>query len=553
VDTEHLYWANHFEPAAEGYIGRANPDGSAADARWLRLGGEMPQGVAVSPAAIYWSSNYATTEAEPNSNGGQLVGRVNLNGSGLTRVIVSDGGSDEGRIRSIALDAGHVYWVKSRVGDGRKFTIGRADLSLGEVEKEFLPVEGAPIGLALDPEHLYWSLNGEPVPNPGTDLYRFEPEAPAGHRLTDLSVDAGAEAGAEARGLLGTSADGSRVYFAANGVLDNTPNEAGEVAAPGNCRGGVDHENPGCETNLYLSRPDPGAAGQLETVFVAPVTGADRFDWRPNAEEESHYYPRTSRVTPAGDTLLFASVRNLTGYDAHGTSELYLYREGQGILCVSCNPSGESPRGFPDLGERLQIAPLEPQPAPTLARNLSSTGQRVFFETTDTLLPEDANGEGGCPVIGSSNAHPNCLSVYEWEADGAGSCHSNAENGGCLYLLSPPTDTDASFLGDASASGDDVFLFTRVPLVGQDTDHLLDLYDAHVDGGLPAQSRLPAGECESAEACHGPAGGADEPPSPATSSFQGPPDPSQKHPHKHKKHKHKKKHHRHRSHGRAHR
>jgi hypothetical protein len=42
----------------------------------------------------------------------------------------------------------------------------------------------------------------------------------------------------------------------------------------------------------------------------------------------------------------------------------------------------------------------------------------------------------------------------------------------------------AHFAG-ASASGDDVFFWTREQLVGWDTDALTDIYDARVGGGLP--------------------------------------------------------------------
>ena len=58
-------------------------------------------------------------------------------------------------------------------------------------------------------------------------------------------------------------------------------------------------------------------------------------------------------------------------------------------------------------------------------------------------------------------------------------------------------------LGDASASGNDVFFFTRQALVGQDQDENDDLYDARVEGGIAAQNPPPPVDCTE-EGCLGP-------------------------------------------------
>src|SRR6202140_5285554 len=75
------------------------------------------------------------------------------------------------------------------------------------------------------------------------DLYLFEPGVGVGGRLVDLTVDHGDMGGAEVQGVLGASADGSYVYFVANGVLNSG-------ATPGNCTGGT--SPPGAVCNLYL-------------------------------------------------------------------------------------------------------------------------------------------------------------------------------------------------------------------------------------------------------------------------------------------------------------
>jgi hypothetical protein len=110
----------------------------------------------------------------------------------------------------------------------------------------------------------------------------------------------------------------------------------------------------------------------------------------------------------------------------------------------------------------------------------------VFFETSESLVPRDTNG---------------VQDVYEWEAEGAGSCQRgsgtfSAMSGGCLSLLSTGRSPDAAYFADASENGDDAFLFTNQPLVSQDQDDLVDVYDARVDGGVPDQNTVAAPPCE---------------------------------------------------------
>jgi len=75
------------------------------------------------------------------------------------------------------------------------------------------------------------------------------------------------------------------------------------------------------------------------------------------------------------------------------------------------------------------------------------------------------------------------LNVYEYELDGAGSCQADP---GCLYSISSGTSAARSDFVDASASGDDVFVTTAQQLVPADTDGATDLYDARVEGGFPS-------------------------------------------------------------------
>jgi hypothetical protein len=139
-------------------------------------------------------------------------------------------------------------------------------------------------------------------------------------------------------------------------------------------------------------------------------------------------------------------------------------------------------------------------------RNLSADGNRVFFSTPDKLKATDTNG---------------VEDVYEWEADGSGTCHGESENGGCLYLISSGTSPLPSKLLDASESGGDVFFFTSQPLVGQDQDELVDVYDAREGGGIAAQNPAPESICASGEACKPPLGAPPASTSPAAPSGEG--------------------------------
>jgi hypothetical protein len=79
------------------------------------------------------------------------------------------------------------------------------------------------------------------------------------------------------------------------------------------------------------------------------------------------------------------------------------------------------------------------------------------------------------------------LDVYEWERDGSGSCK---EVEGCIYLLSGGADPESSYLMGVSASGNDAFLISRAELIAQDEGNDDLVYDARVGGVQPPS--LPA-------------------------------------------------------------
>jgi hypothetical protein len=266
-------------------------------------------------------------------------------------------------------------------------------------------------------------------------------------------------AGGEVQGVVGTSEDGSYVYFVANAVLSTLANGEGEKAVLGG-------------DNVYLRRYDGSA--WTPPVFVATLSPGDNAfegngqntfagDWLASLKS------RTAEATPDGRHLVFVSGQSFTAYSNEGVVEVYLYdASSEKITCASCNPSGARP-----VAEGAYLGP-------SLSNNymlrwISDDGGRVFFDSSEPLVPQDTNG---------------VQDVYEWERDGTGSCRQAT---GCIYLISGNLSSDESYLIDASASGEDVFFASRSQLVPQDRNGKVDLYDARVNGGFPESALVCSG------------------------------------------------------------
>ncbi len=400
------------------------------------------------------------------------------------------GGSGGSTGHAISDDGSRVVWtrgpdlyVREGIGTEQARTV-QADAPLGDGRFLTASSDGSRVFFADNNR-----LTADSTANGGGfgDLYMFEP---ASERLTDLTVDH--EGGsAEVQGVLGVSEDGSYVYFVANGVL-------APGASLGSCEVGA--IQPGAICNLYLWH-------EGTTRFIDSLAGGDNersvfnalgvaFDWTANVAV------RTARVSREGTRLVFMSSRSLTEYDntvREGTScgknssgqllpaqceEVFLYEASpKRLSCVSCNPSGARPEGPSGIPGGTEFSHLQ---AMYQSRALSEgvVGNRVLFSSVDALVPQDTNG---------------AEDVYEYE-------------NGHVYLLSDGRSAAGAAFVDASANGDDVYFVTRARLAGQDTDQLVDVYDArapHAPGekvGFPVSPPL---ACEG-EDCR-PAG----PPAPA--------------------------------------
>jgi hypothetical protein len=189
----------------------------------------------------------------------------------------------------------------------------------------------------------------------------------------------------------------------------------------------------------------------------------------------------TQEASPSEEPELFkvTATQNvgLNPKSGNGWQALYVYDEGsEKVTCVSCPPNGTPMTANVEVTPRLPVTgSIAILGTEFFVRYMSSDGRYVFFSSKDALVPRDANGRPD---------------VYEYEVDT-----------GQVKLISSGTDETGSWFEDASADGSDVFFLTPQQLTGWDTDKLIDLYDARVNGGFPEPPAPPV-PCEG-NACQG--------------------------------------------------
>ena len=249
------------------------------------------------------------------------------------------------------------------------------------------------------------------------------------------------------------------------------------------------------------------------TAFHRTLSGDDEHDWL--ADNGGELERLSSRVSPNGRFLAFMSNRSLTGYDnrdanplAHEArdQEVFLYdarkivwhahratraaraphgvfdteNAGEGLGLLVDRPEAWAGRWLAgslpgwtqiDLGDLRGDAPRYQ------SRYLSDSG-RLFFNSTDALIPQQLSGEqltrtreeeveGQKTQVGVEN-------VYEYEPKGVGGCQKES----CVGLISSGASGHESAFLDASESGDDVYFITAERLVATDLDTNYDVYDA---------------------------------------------------------------------------
>jgi hypothetical protein len=421
----------------------------------------------------------------PARDGGAAVaaslGSADVGGA---RHAISDDGS---RIVWLSITPGesHLYMRDSARGETVQLDAVQGGAGSGAVSPRFqlASTDGSRV-FFLDAQRLTEDSGGSEF-SEGGDLYECDIVEVAGKlrcKLSDLTpLSLGQRANAE--GVLGSSEDGSYVYFVANNVL-----AAGAVH--GACQGHFALHDSMCD--LYGSHDGV-------TTLIGVIIHEDRPDWNPNL------VGLTARASPDGHWLAFMSQRSLTGYDnrdaisARRDEEVYLYDAtrptGPGNpVCASCDPSGARPIGveYGNLGpspgiqsliggskvwaENQWLAANIPGWTPYAngqalyqSRYLSNSG-RLFFNSNEALVPQDVNGT---------------WDVYEYEPLSVGNCSSSSttfgeHSGGCVAMLSSGASPEESAFLDASENGNDVFFLTAGKLSREDNDTSLDVYDARV-------------------------------------------------------------------------
>jgi hypothetical protein len=341
------------------------------------------------------------------------------------------------------------------------------------------------------------------------NLYLYDFGWPAGHNLIDVSAGVGGApvpGGPRVQGVVATSADGSHVYFVAQGTLTGASNSQGQVP-----RGGAD--------NLYVFDTET-----RHIAFVATLAPSDQTDDWESSGGVGALFPN---VTPDGRFLVFPSFAALTPDDTR-TAEPYRgpeFYEGQQIfrydaateqlVRISVGNEGYNDDGNAGVGNAA-IVPVDayvveaglPREDPTM----SDDGSYVFFMSPLALTTHALNDVviGEEIPTGSTVLSPiYAQNVYEWHE-------------GHVYLISDGHDTsvakspcpeDEPTLGSAScllgsdATASNVFFTTTDRLVGKDTDTQVDIYDARIcepEHGNPCvtEPQPPLPPC-GGEQCHG--------------------------------------------------
>jgi hypothetical protein len=222
-------------------------------------------------------------------------------------------------------------------------------------------------------------------------------------------------------------------------------------------------------------------------TFVATLSQEDNHPVfldvaREDGDWKANLGVRTAEVTPDGHSLVFMSNQSLTGYDNEATIEGVVQKQFEVFVYDA------------ELG-RLTCVSCNPSgEPPTIEKLRQSSGG--YEDYGDAFLPVGWQSTYQQRVISADGSRvffdsfeplvPNdtngLVDVYEWERDGSGDCRLST---GCVYLLSGGLSRDNSYLVDASTSGDDVFLVSRAQLVAQDQGDDDELYDARVGGVQP--------------------------------------------------------------------
>jgi hypothetical protein len=314
--------------------------------------------------------------------------------------------------------------------------------------------------------------------------------------LVQVSHDPHLGQSAEVQNVVAVSPDGSRIYFAARGVLDEGANAEGLSPLAGADNLYV-YDSTSGEAPVFIADlcSGPEASGEAkdsrcpdnlsETISGGQATENDTQLWAGTAEAQ----------TAGGDGrfLLFSSYGRLVVGDTDTAKDVYRYDAVTGTLDrVSGGEGGDDANGNNSAfdaeisesrtdGARYQLDGMG-------TRLISEDGTRVVFKSAEPLSPAAING---------------LANIYEWhkEPDWSEGKVSLVSSGSSTESIGGNPDETATGV-TISPSGSDIFFQTTASLVAQDVDDAPDIYDARLGGGFPASAASPQ-PC-SGDACQGP-------------------------------------------------
>ncbi len=330
-----------------------------------------------------------------------------------------------------------------------------------------------------------------------TELYVYDTED---EKITPISA---APEGAPAvdgavYGVTAIANDGSRIYYVAKGKLASNENTAHQVATEG-------------WPNLYVYDTATGKNTFITQLGLAEVEGGEPESGHAGILTSYLDVERPAVPTPNGEVLVFVSRGDLTGEALDGTAQVYRYDAApETLTCISCGPAAT---GSASIG----IDPESPGGAigggsydpPGQSAPMSSMGERIFFETESSLVPEDENGGSPPLELGtgeSAQEVPEDIDVYEWE-------------NGHVYLISAGKPGITRLQG-VTSSGDDAFFTSSVSITGAAPAGYVSLYDARVGGSSASvQSSEGTTSCDTISSCQGAPGEFPMLPAPGTSTL----------------------------------
>lgn len=472
-----------------------------------------------------------------------LLGGISFGGSGNGGISYQAISANGSMIYFTAKPAGGVPTVYVRIDEATTVAVSNPSPSQCTTCAS-TPAPAAFAGASVDGSKAFFEtaqqlVNGDT--DTSVDLYEYDFEKPGGENVIDLSHggagDPSPGSGAEVQGVVRTSSDASHVYFVARGVLTTTPNRLGQSAVP--------HAD-----NLYAVGTETG-----DTKFVAELCSnastsglvADSqcpatlngtiFEGTNDTSLWGEERGRAAQTTADGRYLAFTTYAHLMGSGAEaqlGQDEArqvyrYYFDTGQLVRVSIGEPafSASHNGNTPGLNATIIGVPAEGVAGEQVGgyadvndwnREISENGAYILFSTPERLQANDVN-TGTKPTCGGAEGDTGC-DVYVWHECEGGVCEDAMA--GEVHMVSPGTDptsqdTETGTAG-MSASGSDIFLFTRTPLVGQDADSLVDVYDARVNGGFPAPT--PESSC-SGEECQGTASSLPTFGAPGSVSFTG--------------------------------